>query len=132
MIKHWTPFEGSAYGTKRHRPRVTLTRGKMMTFNRRAHEALGKPEAVRFFFDKHLKRIGVMPEQPDNPSAFVMQHRRDYSYRLVRASAFCNHFGIEPEATMAFFDVGVDGEGIMTLDLTTATLLKQGGKRGQW
>ena len=124
MIKHWTPFEGSAYGTKRHRPRVTLTRGKMMTFNRLAHEALGKPEAVRFFFDKHLKRIGVMPESPDNPSAFLMLRRKDYSYRLVRATAFCNHFGIEPEATMAFFDINVDNDGIMTLDLTTAGRLR--------
>ncbi|MEO5858987.1 MAG: hypothetical protein ABIR33_08565 [Pyrinomonadaceae bacterium] len=124
MIKHWTPFEGSAYGTKRHRARVTLTRGKMMTFNRRAHEALGKPEAVRFFFDKHLKRIGVMAEKPDSPSAFVMQQRKEYSYRVVRASAFCGHFGIEPEATVAFFDVSVDGEGVMTLDLMSATRLR--------
>jgi hypothetical protein len=54
-----------------------------------------------------------------------MQRRKDYSYRLVRASAFCNHFGIEPEETMAFFDVRIDGDGIMTLDLTTATRLRR-------
>ena len=95
-----------------------------MTFNKPAYEALGQPDAVKLFFDEGQKRIGVRPEPTDSSCAFPMQKRSEFSYRFVRTSAFCGHFGIEPETTVAFHDLFVDADGMMTLDLKGATRLK--------
>jgi hypothetical protein len=99
-----------------------------MTLNRAAHEALGKPVAVRFFFDETLKRIGLTETSIENRYAFPLKQRDNHSYRFIHTGAFCSHFGINPEATMQFNDVTIDKEGIMTLELAKATKITRGAR----
>src|SRR5688572_19240736 len=118
MIQHWTPFEGTPYGSKRKTPRVTLSKTKIMMLNAAAVEALGKPEAVRFFFDETLNRIGIKATSSENRYAFPLKQRDNHSYRFIHAGSFCSHFGIDPEASVAFNDITVDKHGILTLELS--------------
>jgi hypothetical protein len=116
----WTPYLGTPVDRARRRPRVTLSRYKRLTMNQAAWEALGRPEAVRFFYDPENKRIGVAGVSPESNFAFMVHQRKQFTYRYVHTGSFCNHFGIHPKATIAFNDVSIDRDGIMSLDLATA------------
>jgi hypothetical protein len=129
MIRHWTAFESGPYQARtRKEPRVTIHKDKKLMLNRAACEALGDPPAIRLYFDKGANCIGLAATSPDEAFAFPMHQRDNLPYRFVRAGSFCVHFGIEPTATMAFHDVSVDKDGIMTLDLTTAIRVGKGAR----
>ena len=96
--------------------------------NSAAYEALGRPSAVRFYFDETLNRIGVKATSADQRFAFPVKQRKPFSYRFVHAGSFCSHFGIQPERTVSFNDINVDDEGIMTLELAKATKISRGAR----
>ena len=103
--------------------RVTLTLGKDFYLNRLALEALGKPEAVRFYFDVSRKRIGIKAESPEVEQS-VLVRKREREYGLVRAAHFCNHYGIKLEDSIMFQNPYVDSEGMLVLDLRTARCVR--------
>lgn len=111
----------------RDRLHVTVNRAGMLLMNRKAWETLGKPEAVRLFFDHSNEMIGIKPSDPDRTNAFPVKGRH-YS-RIISANPFCVNFGIEIEGTMAFNDVEIDETGTMRLRLRTATLISRPRKR---
>ena len=108
-------------------PRVTLTKYKDMYLNAKAVEVLGKPAAIRFFFDVSRSLIGIRKESPevDQAFAFHMHEKKSGATGTVHAGIFCNAFGIHPEHTITFHDIQVDADGIMILDLKTATRVRR-------
>lgn len=108
-------------------PRVTLTKHKDMYLNAKAVEALGKPDAIRFFFDVPRSLIGIRKELPEIDQAFTFHkhEKKSGATGTVHAGSFCNAFGIHPEHTITFHDVRVDADGIMILDLKTATRVRR-------
>jgi hypothetical protein len=124
MMNDWQEFNGVAARFRRTRMRVTLTAGKDFYLNRVALEALGKPEAVRYYFDVSRSRIGIKPAPADIEQS-VLVRKRDRDYGLVRAAHFCNYYGIKPENSIIFQDAHVDGDGMLVLDLKTARSIRR-------
>ena len=116
MMRHWIRFEGRPYGLDRDKPRVSLNRNKAFLLNLHAFRVLGKPAAVEFLFDPNNQTIGIVATDPKKPHAFPVNVKRD-ELRVVYAAAFCAHFGIAIEHTVAFKDPPIAKDGIMTLDL---------------
>jgi hypothetical protein len=128
MIKHWVKFEGKPYTRNDSIPRVTLGPQKAMLLNHAAFEMMGSPAAVELFFDAGLKRIGVKPTKPSHDHGFEVKQKKDSHYRVIYAGAFCNHFGLELERTVQFHDLEIDHDGILELDITTATRVRRGAR----
>ena len=127
MMKDWTVFSGVPRKVKMLKPHVTLTKHKDMYLNAKAVEALGTPEAIRFFFDVSRSLIGIRQESPDVEQAFTLHldEKKSGTTGKIHAGIFCNFFGVNPEYTITFHDIRVDGDGIMILDLKTATRVRR-------
>ena len=119
MMEDWQEFNGVAARFRRTRMRVTLTAGKDFYLNRLALEALGKPEAVKYYFDVSRSRIGIKASTTDAEQS-VLVRKRERDYGLVRAAHFCNYYGIKPEESVTFEEVRIDDNGMLILDLKTA------------
>jgi hypothetical protein len=128
MIRHWVKFEGKAYGRDNSVPRVTIGPQKAMILNQAAFAMLGSPEAVELYFDSSLKRIGVKRTKPSRSHGFEVKEKKGTKLRTIYAGAFCNHFGLEIEKTVQFHDLKLDPDGILELDMTTATNIKRGAR----
>ena len=104
---------------------VTLSRDKDFYINKVALDALGDPEAVRYFFDVGRSWIGIRKESPEIEQAFPLRKKMKGQGGLVRAAQFCNRYGIHPEVSITFQDVRVDADGMMILDLKTARRIRR-------
>ena len=123
MMNDWTEFKGVRQRVSLRNPKVTLGKKLDMYFSARTLEVLGNPKAVRFFFDVSRSLIGIRKETPDADQAFPIYMNKGgrSSTGKLYAGIFCNAFGIRPEHTITFNDIHVDADGIMILDLKTAT-----------
>ena len=128
MISHWTKFEGKPYGAEKDAARVTLGPKKAIMLNEVAYEALGSPAAVEFMFEENHKIIGLKPIDPRRDNAFPVKPRKGSRYHVIRAAAFCTHLGIKVDRTMLFNNVEIDNEGVMKLELKTATNVSRGAR----
>ena len=126
MMTDWQEFQGGEFLERSVRPRVTLNTAGEIYFGKKAYEALGKPEAVKLYFDVGGSRIGVKPV-PHGEKTFQIVHANQSkgSYGHARAATFCKYYGIRPEARIEFQDVHIDPDGIMVLDLTKAKRVRK-------
>ena len=126
MMTDWQEFNGGEFLERRVRPRVTMNAVGEIYFGKTAYEALGKPVAVKLFFDVGGSRIGVKAV-PHGEKTFQIVHpiKAKGLYGHARAATFCKYYGIRPEARIEFQDVHVDADGIMVLDLKTARRLRR-------
>lgn len=127
MISDWTEFKGVRQRVSLRNPKVTLGKNLDMYFSARALEVLGNPTAVRFFYDVSRSLIGIVKESPDCDRAFPVYMNRGgrNSTGKLYAGMFCNAFNIRPEHSITFNDIHVDADGIMILDLKTATRVRR-------
>ena len=128
MINHWTKFEGKPYGAEQDAARVTLGPKKNIMLNEVAYEALGAPAAVEFMFEENRKVIGLKPIDARRSNAFPIKPRKGSRHRVIRAAAFCTHFGINVDRTVLFNDVDIDNDGVMTLEVAKAINISRGAR----
>jgi len=128
MIKHWTKFEGCPYGAERDQARVTLNKKKVFLLNPPAYNALGDPAAVEMLFDEARKVIGLKPTDPQRRNAFRLKPKKGGRFKVITASAFCTHFGIEVERTVLFEHVNMDSEGVLMLDMAKTINVGRGSR----
>ena len=126
MMTDWQEYNGGEFLERRVRPRVTLNIDGGIYFGTAAYEALGRPEAVKLYFDVSGSRIGVKPV-PQGEKTFKIVHPNGSTctYGHARAATFCKYYGIKPEARIEFLDVHIDADGIMVLDLKTARRVRR-------
>ncbi len=125
MISNWTAYEGGEHREKFRKPRVTLNPHKELYLGVKAVDLIGRPKAVRLYFDVAASLIGVMPVKEGTENSFPLHKIGKYTYAFVRAATFCNNFGIRPDARIEFQDVRIDPDGMMVLDLKTARRLRK-------
>lgn len=128
MISHWTKFEGKPYGADVDTARVTLGPKKAILLNDLAYEALGAPTAVELMFDEGQKIIGLKPVEARRPHAFPVKPRKGSRHRVIRAAAFCTHFGIKIDRTVLFNEIDIDNDGVMKLEIAKATNVSRGAR----
>ena len=128
MISHWTKFEGWPYGVERDQARVTLGPKKAIMLNEVAFEALGAPAAVELMFDEDRRVIGLKPVDLRRKNAFALKPKAGSRHRVIRAAAFCTHFGINVDRTVLFSEVDIDKDGVMTLEFGKAINVSRGAR----
>jgi hypothetical protein len=109
---------------------VTLNRKNELMIGARAFRLLNRPDAVVLKFDKLNSRIGLMPTHPKTKHAYPLKAKgTKYSHRILSASAFCSHHGINTDRTIAFHEVSINEKGMLVLDLKTTMPIGKIGRR---
>ena len=85
-------------------PAVTILKGRLLSLNRAAHQALDHPHAVELLFDRKKRIIGVRAVEPRLPHAcFVRRSGRSANGPyLVSAMAFLGHYEIDTAESRRF------------------------------
>ncbi len=128
MINHWVKFEGKPYGSEKGEARVTLGPKKAIMLNEVAFRALGEPAAVELLFDEGSRVIGLKPVDIRRRNAFALKPKAGSRHRVIRAAAFCTHFGITVDRTVLFHEIDIDREGIMKLEFAKAINVSRGAR----
>lgn len=126
MTGDWQAFDGVAAKYRRTKMHVTLAASKDFYLNRIALEALGEPEAVRYFFDVGRSWIGIKKESADCEQAFPVRKKANgQGGGLVRAGHFCNRYGLLLESSISFQEIRIDADGMLILDLKTVRRIRR-------
>ena len=120
MYRRWTEFTGAPNKFRKDTPHVTLSPKGVFLMNRIAHEMFGAPEAVKFFYDKPLGVVGLLPTEVDEPNAFPVKGKDQN--KLVHAKPFLRNFNIETDRTVVFNRVDHD-DGMLILDMGMTTAI---------
>jgi len=94
---------------------VTLQKRGNFSFNRKAIEAFGNPEAVELLYDRENKLIGFRPASPGAPRAYPVRKTGNSGTHLVAGMAFSQHYGIPTEEARRFSPKLQDG--MLVIDL---------------
>ncbi len=86
---------------------------------------MGSPEAVHLLFDPITSRIGVKGTAAAARDAFPVATQGRHGGRLIRAYRLMQEFGIALPQTIRFRDITLDKDGILILDLRTATIVQK-------
>lgn len=115
--REYEEFKGGPNLPNRDRIHVTMNERGLVYINGNCHRLLGRPEAVKLFFNRAKDRIAIKPAHARLADAFPLTAKS--GYYLLKASPFCRHFGIRLSATEKFVNPEIDNEGILHLDLST-------------
>ncbi|MEP7213074.1 MAG: hypothetical protein ABI791_08370 [Acidobacteriota bacterium] len=119
MEMNWEYFEYGPVEDQSERVYVTLNRRGNFFMNRRAVEAIGRPDLVVLMYDRRRKTVGIAAAAPRQPGAFRLKRKEKDGCggRVLYASNFCRNFGIDPDETLRFTTAEVDKAGVLVLDL---------------
>ena len=127
MEMNWEYFEQGPVEDRSERIWVTLnTRGNFF-MNRRAHEALGRPERVVMMYDRRRSVIGIAAANHGQTGAFTLKRKetKGHGSRVLYASNFCRTYAISPDETLQFTGAEVDKAGVLVLDLNEVKSAKR-------
>ena len=96
MISNWSSMRWRASGEFR-RPRVTLNPHKELYLGVMAVELIGRPKAVRLYFDVAASLIGVMPVAERTENSFPL-HRIGKYPTICSCGDVLHNFGRKPDA----------------------------------
>lgn len=104
---------------------VTINPRGFIVMSRKTHTSLKNPEAVYLYFDAINGRIGVKGVDPRSPDIFRVGKSGRHGGRVIRAFKLMQEFGITVPQTLKFQNVMIDKDGVLVLDLRTATTRKK-------
>lgn len=99
---------------------VSLNPKGLIHMNRTCFERLGEPEAFQLLFDPANNRIGLKTAYRKDRDAYPVGKSGRKGGRCVYALRLLNEFAIDLPATVRFFDVEIDQDGVLVLDLRSA------------
>jgi hypothetical protein len=111
------------------KPYVTMNKDGYIVMSRKTFQTLKEPLAVHLFYDPANSRIGIKPADPASRDAFAVAKQGRHGGRLIRAFQFMQDFGIDLPQTIKFRDVRIDKDGVLILDLRTATVIQKKANR---
>ncbi len=117
LEREYEEFKGGPNLPNKDRIHITMNQRGLVYMNGNCHRLLGRPEAVKLFFNRAKDRIAIKPVNARLGEAFPLRQKGEYC--LLQASTFCRHFGIRLSATEKFVNPEIDNEGILHLDLST-------------
>ena len=127
MEMNWEYFEQGPVENKGEQVYVTINRRGNLFLNRRAVEALGRPNLVVLMYDRRRKTIGIGAASPGPQGAFRLKRKElnGHGGRLLYASNFCRNYAIYPDETLHFTAAEVDKAGVLVLDLNEVNSVKR-------
>ena len=133
LDKEWDKFKGGPTVALKNRVHVTLNNKGEFYLNQNAYRMLGKPIAVRLYFNRHRDMIALEPSHPHLPEAFPVKEKKPgVGAWTIHAAPFCKHYGIRMTTTESFVRPDIDNNGILILELAnTVTVSGYRSKRRQ-
>jgi hypothetical protein len=101
MAEGWTLFDKRRMPTIPE-PLVTLQKGGNFSYNQAAHQGLGEPEVLEFFYNERERKIGFKKGDPAAPHVYPVRKQRNSSNYQFSGAAFTKSFGIKTNATLRF------------------------------
>ena len=95
-------------------------------FTRVTWELLDRPDHVIVLFNRATETIALKPIRSSITNAFAVFPTGKHGARVVRADSLVRQFHIRFENTLRFHHAEIDDEGILLLELSTATLFNHG------
>ena len=113
----WEQFEHGPIKKNDDRVYVTISPQGVIYFNRRAYQALGRPEYVSLFFDRSRSVLGVQRAPAGRAHAYKLKPK---SFRTpencsIHAAGFCRYFNIKLKETITFETPTMTDGGILLL-----------------
>jgi hypothetical protein len=103
---------------------VTLSPRGAIVMNRVTWEKTGSPLAYDIFFDDANQRIGLKPSTPNSRGAYPAPERGKFGGRRILAYPVIVECRLVIRQTLQFPYAEIDPDGILILDLRTATVNK--------
>lgn len=132
LDREWEKFKGGPTQALEERVHVTINGKGHLYFNSNAYRLIGRPEAVHLYFNRQRDTIAVSPAASARLNDAFPVKEKTNGCRLVLASPFCQHFGIQLDSTQKFVAAELDKNGNMLLDLSntvTVAHLRQRKRR---
>ena len=101
---------------------VTMNPMGDIAMSRRTWENMGSPGGFVMLFDKVNSRIGLKPSKHGMRNFYPAISVGVSGGRVVRGHRLTKEFGIKLPMTIQFQDLDTDDDGILILDLRTATI----------
>ena len=101
---------------------VSLSPRGRLALNASAWRLVGSPEAVEVLFDQTNNCIGLQPTSIVNRDHYRVAAHRSARCYVIRIHRVLEEFRIKLPATVRFYDMEVDRDGILVLDLRTARI----------
>ena len=108
---------------------VTMNAKGRIVLGRKVYKQLGEPGWVKLLFDKANRRIEIQPTEPGTRNAYRVSRESKRAPMIVRAFRLRMECDVRLEETVQFDDAEINGDGILVLDLRTATRCVMGRKR---
>jgi hypothetical protein len=128
VIARWEEFSGGPRKPSRDSMHVTLNDDGVLLMNKKTWETIGEPRHVVLLFDRINNMIGVRSGSEEETNSFPVKGLQQYS-RIIYASPFCTHYGLELDSTMMFNEIEFDDQGVLRLMLKTATNVTRTSRR---
>jgi|SRR5436190_16603263 len=119
MIRQWDEYTAGPTKPRDERLHVTLNQKGVIFLNRKMHEVLGRPAAAILLFDRRNGLIGIRPA--NSKHAFPLKKKSVGTGRIIHASPFCRHHGMQIDRAIVFHNPDLDDDGTLMLNLETAT-----------
>lgn len=104
---------------------ASMNREGYIAISRKTFNNLKSPQAVHLYFDAINGRIGVKGTDHRSPDIFPVGKYGRHGGRVIRAFSLMKEFGLTIHNTLTFHNIEIDRDGIMILDLQTATTRKK-------
>ncbi len=121
MSNSWERCPNGETTTRWARHYVSMNPKGYIVMNRKAHDALKNPEMVHLFFDTANNQIGVRAADARSHDVFRVAKQGRHGGCLIRAYRLLQEFNIDVPETVRFHGAAIDKDGILVLDLNTAT-----------
>ena len=96
-----------------------------IVMNRAAHEKMGGAEAFLVLYDSANNTIGLKPTTPRTRNAYPAAKSGRHGGRRVNAYRLITEYGLHIKDTLDFPDAEIDLDGVLVLNLRTATVSKR-------
>lgn len=104
---------------------VTMNRMGTIVLNRVAHERMGAPAAFNLLYDADNNTIGLKPTAERMRDAYPANRSGRHGRRKISAYRLVIECGLHIKDTLEFPDAEIDLDGILVLNLRTATVSKR-------
>jgi hypothetical protein len=101
---------------------VTMNPRGEIAMTRPTYQKLGEPEAFILLFDRTNRRIGLQPARLSTRDAYPIKVSGRSGGKKLHAFRLIREYSIDLPATVKFPDAEIDEDGILRLDLRTATI----------
>jgi len=101
---------------------VTMNAGGDIVMSRVTYQMMGEPKAFVILYDKVNNRIGLKPAALATRNAYPARVSNRSGAKVVRGHRLVREYRIDLPYTVRFYDADIDEDGILRLDLRTATI----------